>query len=294
MKSIIHYFQVAFKNIWLEKWINLLAILSISIGLLIICGFALITLNIDSVLKQWAGGFGIVVYLDAKTGEYTEEALKNQFMQDRDILEVKYISKEQALKDVKHALGEDSIILDDIKENPLPASFELKIKNELLEPLFIKEKSSRIKQMTGVADVQYGEKWLSSLNKISHSMKVGVIVFGCAIFIAVTFITYCTIKIFFYRRKEEIETMKLLGATKTFIKLPFLIEGLFIKTVGGIISSMLIFSAYSFTTLRIAEFMPSIRLIMAVFPYQAYLLIPLVGAFMSLIGSYIAIGKIRY
>ncbi len=160
--------------------------------------------------------------------------------------------------------------------------------------MVIKQKSSHIKQMSGVAEVQYGEKWLSSLNKISSSMKIGSIVLGCAIFIAVTFITYSTIKIFFYRRKEEIETLKLLGATKSFIKLPFLLEGLFIGTVGGIISSLLIFSAYSFTTLRIAEFIPSIRLIMEVFPLQAYLIIPIAGAFMSLIGSYVAVGKIRY
>lgn len=294
MKSLLYYFRTAFNNIWIEKWINLLTILSISIGLLILCTFALITLNLDSVLKSWSKGFGMVIYLNENISKEEESILKKQLLKDKGIIEINYISKEQALNEVRQTLGEDAIILDEIKENPLPSSFELKLKSELLEPELVKERASKIKQMNGVAEVQYGENWLSSISKISKSMQVGAIVLGCIIFIAVTFITYSTIKIFFYRRKDEIETLKLLGATKSFIRMPFLIEGLFIGTFGGIISSLSLYSAYSFTTLRIVEFLPSVRMIMAVLPMQTYIIVPLSGALMSLIGSYIAIGRIRY
>lgn len=294
MKGFTYYLQTAFKNIWLEKWINFLTVLSISIGILILGAFAMVTLNLDSVLKHWSKGFGMVIYLDEKISQEDESQLHAQLLKDKGFSEIKYISKDQALNDVRETLGEDAIILDEIKENPLPSSFELKFKSEMLEPAIVEQKATEIRQMNGVAEVQYGEQWLSSLNKISKTMQTGVIVLGIAIFLAVTFISYSTIKIFFYRRKEEVETLKLLGATKSFIKLPFLIEGIFIGTMGGILSSLTIYGAYSFTLLRVTEFLPSIKLIMAALPFQAYLLIPLAGAFMSLIGSFVAIGKIRY
>lgn len=294
MRIFGYCFQAAFKSIWREKWINLLTILSISIGLLLLCVFVIFTSNMDSVLQRWSKNFGMVVYLTDDIGQAGEDALKRTFQQDDDISKVKYISNVQALEEIRNALGSNALILDDFQENPLPSSFELKLRSELLEPAIVKEKAAQIGKMPGVEEVQYGEKWLSSLYIISKTLKIGAICFGFAMLIAITFITYCTIKIFFHRKNDEIETIKLLGATRAFTRLPFLIEGIFIGTMGGIISSIIIFGAYSFATLKIIEFLPSIGLMLSSIPLLAYLLIPFAGATMSLLGSFIAVGKIRY
>lgn len=294
MRTILYCLQSALKSIWREKWINMLTTMSISIGLLIFCIFAIITLNMDSVLQRWSKSFGIVVYLSDTVDTQSQDEMNAYFLRDKDIADVNFISKDQALNEVKKALGNDAIILDDFEENPLPASFELKLKNNFLEPALVKRKAAEIEKMAGVEEVQYGEKWLSSLYAISKTMKIGALLFGCAIFIAIIFITYCTIRIFFHRRSEEIETLKLLGATKVFTKLPFLIEGLFIGTVGGIISSLAIYGAYIFTTTKVVEFLPSIKMMTSSLPLEVYLVIPLAGAFMSTLGSFIAVGKIRY
>jgi len=294
MTTILYCFQSALKSIWREKWINMLTTLSISIGLLILCIFAVITINMDSALQRWSKSFGIVVYLNDTVDEQGQNELNASFLNDKDVSEVHFISKEQALNDVKKALGDNAIILDDFTENPLPASFELRLKDGLLSPELVKKKSAAIEKMAGVEEVQYGEKWLSSLYAISKTMKFGAILFGCAIFIAITFITYCTIKIFFHRKSEEIETLKLLGATKTFTKLPFLIEGLVIGAIGGIISTLAIYGAYMFTTTKVVEFLPSIKMMTTSIPYEVYIIVPLAGALMSTLGSFIAVGKIRY
>ena len=294
MKAFTYSFQSVFRSIWHEKWINLLAILSVSIGLSIVTTFIMLTINMDSVIQRWAKNFGLVVYLKEQISGEEEASLKNRFSLDNDIMEVKYISRELALKELRTTLGADSMILEGLNENPLPSSYELTLKSDLLDPELVRKKAALYQQMTGVEDVQYGEKWLSSLYTISKTMKVGALVVGVAIYIAITFITYSTIKIFFYRRKDEIETLKLLGATRIFIRLPFLLEGLTIGLLGGIISSLAIFGIYSFTSLRLIEFLPSVRLFMASFPYQVYIIVPLAGAAVSVIGSYIAVGKIRY
>jgi cell division transport system permease protein len=290
----MYAFQTASKSLWHEKWINFLTILSISVSLLIISAFVTITLNVDTILQKWSKSFGLVVYLNEELTREAENTLKTIFAQDADIIDVKYISKDEALVDLKMLLGESAPILEDIGENPLPSSFELKLKSEMLKPAIVERKASELEKMSGIEDVQYGEKWLSSLNTVSRIMKISVTFLGIAIFIALIFITYNTIKIFFYRRKEEIETLKLLGATRTFIRMPFLIEGLFIGLLGGIIGSFALFGAQSFIAVRGAEFLPSFKAITISLPTHIYLYIPLTGAVMSIIGSFFAVGKIRY
>lgn len=294
MKIFLYSFQTAVKNMWREKWINVLTILTIAVGLLILGGFVLVTLNMDSTLKRWSKGFGLVVYIEEDLSPEEEGLLSEFFKEDPDVAEVKYISKEHALEELKRTLGTMTSILEGFEENPLPSSFELKLKREALDPVRIEQKASQIKQMSGVEDVQYGEKWLASLNTMSKGMKIVGMLLGTIIFIAISFATYSTIKVLFYRRIDEIETLKLLGATRSFIRFPFLLEGLFIGILGGIVGFLCLFALYSFVSYKIIEFLPSVTGVMMFFPVKTYLAVPLTGAVLSLIGSFFAVGKIRY
>ncbi|MBI4681391.1 MAG: FtsX-like permease family protein, partial [Nitrospirae bacterium] len=197
-------------------------------------------------------------------------------------------------EDLRKTLGEMSTILEGFRDNPLPAYFELKLKTDALDPWYIKQKASQIKLLNGVEDVQYGEKWLSSLHAMTEGMKIIVVLLGSVIFVAIAFSTYSTMKILFYRRIEEINTLKLLGATRGFIRLPFLLEGIFVGTSGGIISISGLLAVYYFTTSKIIDFLPSLKGMIMFFPPEMYPVAPLAGAVMSLVGSFLAVGKIRY
>jgi cell division transport system permease protein len=216
------------------------------------------------------------------------------FQKDTDVIAIEYVSKESALEGLRETLGSMSSILDGFRDNPLPSSFELKLKREALNPSRIKQKAFQIKQLTGVEDVQYGEKWLSSLHSMTKGMLVIVVLLGGIIFVAIAFSTYSTIKILFYRRIEEIETLKLLGATRSFIRLPFLLEGLFIGIAGGASGFLGISAIFYFSSTKVIEFMPSLKGLIVFLPLEAYPVGPLAVAVMSFIGSFLAIGKIRY
>jgi cell division transport system permease protein len=135
----------------------------------------------DSALQRWSKNFGMVVYLNDTIDKQRQDELNAYFLKDKDISDVNFISKEQALNEVKKALGNNAIILDDFTENPLPSSFELKLKDGLLEPALVKRKADEMAKIEGIEEVQYGEKWLSSLYAISKTMKFGALLFGCAI-----------------------------------------------------------------------------------------------------------------
>jgi cell division transport system permease protein len=294
LRILVYSFQTALKNLWQARWINFLTVISISVGLLLLSAFLLITINVDSVINRWSRGFGMVVYLQDNIGNEDEEHIKTLLLQDKEILEVKYISNDEALDTLREVLSSQASVLEELEDNPLPSSFELKLKRDIINPSLVEKKAAQIRQIDGVDDVRYGEEWLSSLNTISKALSIIAIFLGGAIFIAITFITYTTIKILFYRRIDEIETMKLLGATRTFIKLPFLIEGLFIGLLSGVLSSLSLFVMHSFTSFKLIAFLPSLRALVMPLPLEGFLAIPLAGALLSLIGSFFATGRIRY
>ena len=238
----------------------------------------------NTALHRWAKSFGMVIYLDEDVSKEREESINRQLLQDNDIETVTFIPKEQSFEEIKNTMGENAMILDIFKETPLPSSFDIKLKRDYLDLTRVKEKAAQLQRLEGIQEVQYGEKWLSSLITIAKTVKGGSIFFGVAVFIAVTFITYSTIKILLHRRKEEIETLKLLGASRGFI----------IGALGGIASSLVILALYSFITYKMVEFLPAMKFIITSLPLQVYLIIPFTGAMMSLLGSFIAIGKIRY
>ncbi len=294
MKTLGYCLKAACRSIWREKWINLLAVLSVGIGLLILSAFSIITVNIDSLLQKWARSFGIVIYLQDSISSEQKSALEAKLQRDPVVKAVRFISQEDALKEMRQSLGDKAVILDAFRENPLPASFEIKLDEEGLSPEAVRNKAAELRKLPGVEDVQYGEKWLASLYSVSRGMKIGAVIVGLIIFVAITFMTYSTIKIFFYRKKDEIETLKLLGATRNFTRLPFLIEGIFIGALGGILSALAVLAVHTLGASQLAGYFPSVKLFLSSFPAILYALIPVAGAIMSLAGSFIAVGKIRY
>lgn len=294
MRTLMYSSDTALKNLWREKWINLLSTLSISVILMILAAFLILSANIESVINTLFNDFSIIVYMDAGIGKDEEEAVKTLLMQDRDITSLKYISKEDALTELQRILGTDNSLLESVDSNPLPSSFELKLKRKSLSPAIVKQKAEIILQMPGVDDVQSGEKWLTFFIRAIGTLRAFALIIGSALLTAVIFISYSTIKILFFRREEEINTLKMLGATKRFIRLPFLIEGIIIGTLGGAICSSVIFLTYPSITSKLVELLPAIKTSLFYLPPKIFLSGPAAGALLSLTGSHLAVGKIKY
>ncbi len=294
MRILVYSSNTAVKNLMREKWINILSALSISVVMMILGAFMITSYNVDAFIKSWFSDFNIIVYLDKDISADQEEDLKNFLRKDLDTISMKFISSEEALAGMKEALGTDSSLLDAVEGNPLPSSIELKIKKSVLNTTLLNQKAAMIRQLSGVKEVQFGEKWITSLLRASKAVRALSLLVGSLLLTAIIFISYTTIKILFFRRKEEIETMKMLGATKRFIRLPFQIEGLIIGAVAGALCSVSLFAANHFILLRMTEILPALGPSLPVLQLELFLSGPAAGALLSLIGSHIAIGKIRY
>jgi cell division transport system permease protein len=291
-ETMTYSIKLALQSLWHEKWINLLSMLTIAMGLLVLTLVVSSLYNVNLFARKLPEKFFIVAYLKEGLSEEQNRHIMSAIKDLSSIDKAKYISKDEALKELKATLKDADYILEGLDENPLPASIEIRMKKEAVGPESAKSFADSLRKMEGIDDVQYGEKFLLSL----HSMKAGIETIGLILTVVmisgIVFICYSTVKILFYRRKDEIETLKLLGATRGFIRTPFVIEGGVIGAVGGIISMMIAAAFYYSVFYKLSATVPIIRSV--VFPADLFLSLPAVGLFLGITGSLIAMGRIRF
>jgi cell division transport system permease protein len=285
-------FRLAAQSILHEKWINLLSILTIAAGLFFIAITALSVYNVDIATKKLPEKFSMMLYLKDNLSREEIENIINTVRKDGSIETVKYISKDDALKELKAVLKDTVYVLDGLGENPLFDSIEVKLKNVSVNPETAKRLASELGQIKGVGEIEYGEQFLSSIYSVKTGMKTITILFIIVMSVGIIFVCYSTVKILFYRKNEEIETYKLLGATRRFITAPFIIEGAVIGFSGGLISLFGILLLYYTVILEHTLTIPLFKAI--IFPINIALFLPLIGLLIGITGSAIAIGRIKY
>jgi cell division transport system permease protein len=280
------------KSLFREKWINLLSVLTIASGLLIMSVAFFIVYNVDAATKKLPEKFSMILYLDDNVSKDQVDSTVAALRKNSAIASVKYISKDEAMKEMKATLKNSNYVFEGLDENPLPDSLEVKMKREFAGPDAAKRLAAEALRIRGVKEVDYGEKFLTALNYLRTGLKTSSIIFMVILSTGIVFVCYSTVKILFYRRNEEVETFKLLGATKGFIRTPFLIEGAVIGAGGGLVSLIGIFAFYYMVILKLSLTIPVFNAVL--FPADIFLALPLAGMFLGVAGAAIALGRLNY
>lgn len=161
------------------------------------------------------------------------------------IKDVIFIPKEEALNILKQQMKRQSSLLKNLKENPLPNAFEIHLIESSQAWEKIESLASQIELIPKVEEVEYGQKWLARFSEIINIFKLSGYAMGILFFIASVFIVANTVRLVLYARRDEIEIMRLIGASDGFIKTPFYIECIIQGAVGGIIGLILLFVIFT-------------------------------------------------
>ena len=290
--TAVYAFRLALQSILHEKWINLLSVLTITAGLLIAAFTALSLYNVNATMKRLPQKVSMMLYLRDNLSREKVENILDTAKKNSAVETVKYISKNEAIKELKAVFKDASYILEGLGENPLHDSIEIRLKGEQAVPDTAKRLAAEMAKVEGINDIEYGERFLSSLYSFGIGIKAAGILFIIIMVGGVIFVCYSTVKILFYRKKEEIETYKLLGATRGFIRAPFIVEGAAIGLCGGLLSLIGILLLHYVVFLKLSLSIPLFRGI--IFPISLAPLLPLTGFLLGMTGAAIAIGRIRY
>jgi cell division transport system permease protein len=221
----MYFLREALRNFYRHRRVNLVAIFVIATGMLLVSGVALAYVNFRNFAAYWGSQVHMVIYLRDDITPERREALRLALEQAPETAALSYTSKEEALQQLKARLGEGATILQGLQSNPLPASFTITVRDEYRKPELLREAVERYRQLPEIEDIDYGERWIERFLTLVWLLEVGVIGIGGIIGLAVMFIIATTVRLALYSRAEEIEIMRLVGATVWFIKIPYVLEG---------------------------------------------------------------------
>jgi len=225
-------FRRAAVNLWRAPLPSLVSVLTIGLSLFIGASFVLGLLTARALVTSWGAEANLTLYLDPGATDAQARALAEQIGAQGQGLEVRYVDPATALQRLRGDLGELGPALDGLPENPLPPSLEI-IPREPLQAVGLRVLAAQLGQLPFVQDVEYGREWLDKLEALGRGLRA----FGAGALLAVVaaalLVVANTIRLAVYARRDEIEIMKLVGATDRYVRAPFLIEGALQGVLGA-------------------------------------------------------------
>jgi cell division transport system permease protein len=261
------------------------------VSLLIFGTFLLLFVNLNTWVQGWGHSMSMSVYLndDISAAQRAEIA---SFIGNLAEAEIKrFISKDAALRDLRSVLGSQAGVLEGLSDNPLPASFEVAFTDMDDRGTDLKGIKQALQDMDGVEEVQYSEEWLRRFEGLMNIIRLVGFVIGGLLCLGILFIVTNTIKLTIYSRREEIEILKLVGATDWFVKTPYLFEGMIQGILSGVFALVILYLGYFLISTKKMYFLGLAGLDFVFIPYQYTLLIILISVSLGLLGCFIAVGR---
>jgi len=250
-----YYFREAARAIRQHRGVAYAAIVVLTAALSLTGVFLLLTYNAQAALAIVGDRREMIVYL---TDEVTE-ADRHRLTETLQSLygTVTFISKEQAWEEMRQQVGDPSL-LDAVQDNPLPASLRIRLKPALLAPDSMDAAARQVAEFPGVEDVRYGAEWVRRLDELGRALRLGTLVIGILVAVAVVFVVHNTIRLTVLTRRQQVEVMSRLGATDAFIAWPFVLEAMFEAGLSALLALGAVFGMQQALAARLFgfEFLP--------------------------------------
>lgn len=245
-RSTLGYFvREALRRIWLSKRTSFAAVSMIAIALLILGGFLLVAANLDAAIGRWQERSKLTIYLATQVTPEQVAALETELDASPSFRSRESVSREEALVRFKQAFGELSGVVDELEENPFPASIEVDVPAQVVESPDFNSRVESLRANPAVDDVQFDWEWIARLRRLVDAMSLAGWIAGGILAIAATFTIANVIRLTMILYREEIDIMRLVGATERIIRGPFLMEGILQGLLGGGIAVAILWGGFT-------------------------------------------------
>jgi len=263
------------------------SVISISLVLLIVGALGVLAVNARAVSNYFKENIRISVIFEKGTSDsealkFTERIKKEDFVK-----RAEFISREQGTEEMKKMLGEEFLDVFDV--NPIPLSVDLYLKADYLDPDSLKTIKSDLNREPNVKEIAYQESLVEVINQ--NLEKIGVVltvILALLLFISFVLINN-TVRLNVYSKRFTIQTMKLVGAKKSFIRRPFLKQGIYQGVVAGVISSLMLVGALFFVRRDINQLFLIFDMRLIAFVLVGVIL---AGVVICLISTWIVVNKL--
>lgn len=287
-RTLGRHFRESLKSLGRNGWMTFASVSAVTVTLLLVGVFVLIMMNLNKVADDVENDVEMKVFIALETGQEDIDRLENEISVLPGVESVEFSTKEEELTDLILNFGDDFSLYE--QNNPLFDVFYVKS----IDPQQTEKVAGEISKIELIEKVEFGAGKIEKLfNVLNTGRNVGLVLILALLFTAM-FLISNTIRITIVARRHEIEIMKLVGATNWFVRIPFILEGMWLGLLGSIIPIGLVAALYYNVTVyaeprlkneifQLLEFSP--------FIYQVSALILLMGIFIGIWGSFMSIRK---
>lgn len=278
--SLRYLCKEGFRNTWSNRMMSIASICVLMSCLVLMGCASMIFLNIDSLLSRIEEENVVMVYIADNTTDADITAMGNSIKAIDNVKEIEFVAKEDAWAE-QLATMEDAqaeFFTEISSDIPLPDAYKVTVK----DLTFFDDTINQIKQLNHIDTIRENKDLAKKLVSIRHGIEIIAVVIISVLLAISVFIISNTIKLTVYSRRLEISIMKSVGATNSFVRLPFVVEGMILGIISGIISLGVVWGFYEFAIQQFSELLNSLNLIALNFADYA----------LQMLGAFIAIGII--
>jgi len=283
--SAIHILKEGISGFSRTKLATLGSIITIAIALLLLGMFYIVSTNTTRIIDSIRGKVEMEAFLQEPVSQARIAEIEKELIGIMGVHHVQFVSKEDAAKIFKQEFGEDVKAVLDF--NPLPPSFKIFLVDTYRTSQRAELISSRIREIGGIDDVIYRREMLEFIERQTKVFDVVGLGIGIIVGISAAFLVANTIRLTIYAKRKSIQTMKLVGASRWFIRAPFIIEGILHGILGGAIAAGILYyllgAAARIISAELAEFIAV--------DFGFYPLLVATGVVLGLFGSTISVRR---
>jgi cell division transport system permease protein len=233
MRMLAYAFDEALASLWRRRQSGLLATATIAIALFVLGASLIVTGNLDRLGNEWARAAEMSVYLSDQVTPVERHAIELAVAQDAVTASYEFVSKADALRRFRQTFGDLAAAVDNLGENPLPASFDVRLRTGDAAGPGVERLGSRLRQLPGVVDVRYDRQWLTRLLSGIRVIRGAGFVLSAMLTLAAALTIANVVRLALYARRDELEIMQLVGAPRAYIRGPFVMEGVIQGGMGA-------------------------------------------------------------
>ncbi len=292
-RALAYFFQEAFTSLWRSLLMNALSVGTIAVSLFVLGAFLVVAGSINEVVQRWTQKVQVIFYLEDGVETRVRESLQNRLQEDPAVEAVDRVSRQQALERF-HSLFRDLRSLpDDLGENPFPASLEVVLKSGHRSPAEVERLVHAFEKAPGVQEVQYDLLWIERLATGARLVRGVGAFLGGVLVLAGVFTISNVIRLTVYAREDELDIMRLVGATQAYVKGPFVTEGMIQGGLGGLLSVALLWLAVRWLTQGLAAGSDLLGRAPIGLPPGLPAMLVLGGMVVGVVGSLVSLRRVR-
>lgn len=242
--NLKYYLREGLSGFHRAKLMSLLSVSSVTAALFLLGTFLLVTLNFHLALKGLREKFEIQAFIKEGAPESQAVVAGSAIRSLPGVQDAVFVSKEEAMKRFREELGDRGGLLSAIESNPLPRSWRVSLHPTHRNPEAMSDLAEKMQKIPGIEEVEYGKAWLGRLYRVGYLLVVLDVSLLVIVSLAAVMVVFNTIQLTLYARRQEVEIMRLVGATDAFLLRPFLIEGMAQGLLGSLLGGVGLYLGY--------------------------------------------------